>query len=50
MIVDSSSGDSIKEQAINEGMKTLRKSSIEEVLNCTTTLEELMRVVDMRKE
>ena len=33
-----------------EGMKTLRKSGIEEVLNCTTTLEEIVRVVDMRME
>ena len=50
MIVDADSNDIIKQQAIKEGMKTLRKSGIEEILNCTTTLDELIRVVDMRTE
>ncbi len=50
MIVDASSDDAIKQQAIKEGMKTLRKNGLEQVLNGTTTLEELLRVVDMRME
>jgi type IV pilus assembly protein PilB len=50
MIVDASSDDAIKQQAIKEGMKTLRKSGLEQVLNGTTTLEELLRVVDIRME
>jgi len=47
MIVDGASDDAIKRQAIEEGMKTLRKSGIDEVLNGVTTIDELMRVVDM---
>lgn len=50
MIVEASSDDAIKRQTIAEGMKTLRKSGVEEVLNGVTTLEELTRVVDMRLE
>jgi type IV pilus assembly protein PilB len=50
MIVETSSDDAIKQQAISEGMKTLRKSGIEEALNGATTLEELLRLVDMRVE
>jgi len=47
MIVTGCSNDEIKSQAIEEGMKTLRTSGIEEVLAGGTTLEELQRVVDM---
>jgi len=50
MIVDESSDDVIKQQAIKEGMKTLRKSAVDEVLSGATTLDEIMRVVDMRVE
>ena len=50
MIVDASSNDAIKQQAIKEGMKTLHKSGLEQVLNGATTLEELLRVVDIRTE
>lgn len=50
MIADGKSDDAIKQQAIEEGMKTLRISALEQVLNGTTTLEELHRVVDMRTE
>ncbi len=50
MIVDASSDDAIKQQAVKEGMKTLHKSGIEQVLNHITTLDELKRVVDMRTE
>ncbi len=50
MIVDASSDDAIKQQAIKEGMKTLLKNAVDEVLNGVTTLDELMRVVDVRTE
>jgi type IV pilus assembly protein PilB len=47
MIVDGASDDKIKQQSIAEGMRTLRKSGVDEVLNGVTTLNELMRVVDI---
>lgn len=50
MVVDGSSDDEIKEQAAREGMKTLHKSAVNEVLAGVTTLEEIMRVVDVRAE
>jgi type IV pilus assembly protein PilB len=48
MIVEGNSNDEIKEQAVKEGMKTLRIRGIEEVLAGRTTLEELQRGVDVR--
>jgi len=48
MIVQSSSNDEIKEQAIKEGMKTLQRSGIEQVLDGSTDFKELLRVIDMR--
>jgi type II secretory ATPase GspE/PulE/Tfp pilus assembly ATPase PilB-like protein len=48
LIVNSCSDDAIKELAITESMRTLQKSAIDEVLNGSTTFEELLRVVDMR--
>jgi len=50
MITNADSDDAIKRQAISEGMKTLRKSGIEQVLNGSTTIEELQRLVDVRAE
>lgn len=50
MILDGASDDAIKQQAIKEGMKTLRQSANDEVLNGATTLDELMRVVDVRRD
>jgi len=47
MIVGGESDDAIKHQAIKEGMKTLYKSAVDEVLSGATTLDELMRVVDV---
>jgi type II secretory ATPase GspE/PulE/Tfp pilus assembly ATPase PilB-like protein len=47
MIIEGADTDSIKQRAIEEGMKTLRSSGIEQVLSGETTLEELMRIVDM---
>lgn len=48
MIIDASSDDAIKQQAIKEGMRTLHKSAVDEVINGVTTPDELMRVVDVR--
>jgi len=50
MIVDGASDDKIKQQAVASGMKTLRKSGIDEVAGGVTTLDELMRVVDIRTD
>jgi len=50
IVAHGGSDDAIKQQAIKEGMKTLCKSAREEVLNGVTTLEEIMRVVDVREE
>jgi type IV pilus assembly protein PilB len=50
MIVESAGDDVIKQQAVSEGMKTLRRSGEDEVLNGTTTIDELRRLVDMRIE
>jgi type IV pilus assembly protein PilB len=48
MISVGASDGEIKGQAIREGMKTLERSAIDEVLSGATTPEELMRVVDTR--
>ncbi|MHC4125264.1 MAG: GspE/PulE family protein [Planctomycetota bacterium] len=45
MITESTDDITIMRQAIKEGMKTLHQSGIEEVLNGTTTLEELQRFI-----
>ncbi len=50
MILNADGDDAIKQQAIKEGMKTLLKSAVDEVLNGVTTLNEMMRVVDVRAE
>jgi type IV pilus assembly protein PilB len=50
MILDGASDDAVKQQAISEGMKTLRKGGIDEVINGLTTLDELMRVIDIRAD
>ena len=50
MIIEGCSDDEIKKQAVKEGMRTLHKSSADEVLDGTTTLDELMRVVDVREQ
>jgi type IV pilus assembly protein PilB len=50
MIVETSTDNTVKQQAINEGMKTLRQSGIEQILNGSTTIEELLRFVDMETE
>jgi len=48
MVVSGSDDDTIKQLAINEGMKTLHDSAVEEVVNGVTTPEEMMRVVEVR--
>jgi len=48
MIMDGANGDAIEEQAVKEGMRTLYRSAIAEVIEGTTTVEEISRVVDMR--
>ena len=50
MVVERTSDDQIKSAAITQGMKTLKKQGISLALQGTTTLEELIRVIDMREE
>jgi type IV pilus assembly protein PilB len=50
MIADGVSDGQIKQQAIQEGMRTLTKAAIDDMLAGNTTIEELMRVVDLRVE
>jgi type IV pilus assembly protein PilB len=50
MITDGSSDDMIREQAIKEGMKTLHRSATNEVLTGVTTIDEIMRVINLRIE
>ncbi len=48
MIVSGKSDLEIKRQAVKEGMKTLFRSGLEDIYAGQTTLEEIMRVVDVR--
>ncbi len=50
MIVEGSSDEKIRRQAVKEGMRSLKKSAIDEVVNGATTTEELIRVVDVGRE
>jgi type IV pilus assembly protein PilB len=50
LIVNLKSDDEIKRQAIKDGMKTLREDGLEMALSGRTTLDEILRVVDMRAE
>ncbi|MBN1506209.1 MAG: type II/IV secretion system protein [Sedimentisphaerales bacterium] len=50
MIVDGKSDTVIKKQAVQEGMRTLRTSALDEVRGGATTVNEIMRVVDLRSE
>jgi type IV pilus assembly protein PilB len=50
LIVDGRSDTTIKEQAMAEGMRTLRMSAIDEVRSGVTTLDEVLRIVDVRSE
>lgn len=42
--------DDLKEQAIQEGMKTLKMRAVEAVQKGRTTVEEILRVIDMREK
>jgi type IV pilus assembly protein PilB len=50
MIINRNSDLEIKQQAIEEGMKTLYESAVKEVINGVTTTEELTRIVDVGAE
>jgi type II secretory ATPase GspE/PulE/Tfp pilus assembly ATPase PilB-like protein len=50
MILDGCNDTQLKEQAIQEGMRTLRGNAQEEVMRGMTTIDELMRVVDIKSE
>jgi len=50
LVIHGNNDDEIKKQAIKEGMRTLHRSAVDEVLNGVTTLDEFMRVVDVRAE
>lgn len=47
MIIQGSNDDAVKEQAIKEGMRTLHKSAVDEVVKGITTVDDLMRVVEV---
>ncbi|MBN2130823.1 MAG: type II/IV secretion system protein [Sedimentisphaerales bacterium] len=47
MIVEGRSDAALKEQAVTEGMRTLRTRALEEVRRGATTIDEVMRVVDL---
>ena len=46
--MDGRSDQDIKEQAIKEGMKILTENAANEVLDGSTTMEEMMRIVDIK--
>ena len=48
LIVNNSSDDQIKECAIRNGMRSLKAQAIQKVTEGVTTLDELLRVVDVR--
>ncbi len=50
LILDGAGDTPLKEQAIREGMKTLRTNALHEVVRGATTVEELMRVVDLKRD
>jgi type IV pilus assembly protein PilB len=50
MVVDKSSDDMIRQQAVKEGMKTLLSSAVNEVLAGVTTIDEITRVINLRIE
>ncbi len=50
MIADRKSNDTIRRQAIKEGMRTLHQSAVNEVLSGATTIDEIMRVINVRAD
>ena len=50
MITNRDSDQNIKQKAVENGMRTLLQSAIDEVLEGTTTVDELTRVIDVEVE
>ncbi len=50
LIVQEASEDALKEAAVSQGMKTLRRQAIDLIKNGQTTPEEVLRVIDMREK
>ena len=50
MVVEGVSDDQLKACALAQGMKTLRMKGIERILEGSTTLEEITRVVNMKED
>jgi len=50
LIMNGSSDQDIKDQAIKDGMKILCENAANEVLSGVTTMEEMMRIVDIKVE
>jgi type IV pilus assembly protein PilB len=50
MIVQGASDDQLKAAAISQGMKTLKMQGTKKVLDGETTLQELVRVVNVRED
>jgi type IV pilus assembly protein PilB len=50
LILEGAGDTLIKEQAVSEGMKALRTNALSEVARGLTTVDELMRVVDLKSE
>ena len=48
LIMNGDSDQGIKEQAVKEGMKVLFENAANEVLDGVTTMEEMMRIVDIK--
>ncbi len=49
MIVEGMDDDAIKRQAVSEGMRTLRKATTDAILEGHTTVQEMLRVVDVER-
>lgn len=49
MVIDQADDDAVRERAVADGMRTLRSAAVSEVLAGQTTIEEIMRVVDMER-
>ncbi len=50
MVLEGVGDTLLKEQAIKEGMRDLRTSALDEVVRGVTTVDELMRVVDLKSD
>ena len=50
LILDRAGDTQLNEQAIREGMQTLRLNAMDEVRRGVTTIDELMRVVDLKSD